>query len=117
MERTKYRVEEISNRYTKSGMFNPEIVAYGSQILYEVEEDLKAMKFAIKYLSEYLKYREESKTTPHTFGDDDANKALVVLVKRVSVYSCPNSLKDEYKTKENCPLKEACKCLQGVSDK
>ena len=46
----KYRIQEIAKSYPS---FNPEIVAYGQQILYEMEMDLKAMKQAISYLSEY----------------------------------------------------------------
>ena len=104
------RIEAIAEAYTKNN-FNHEIVSYGNQILYEMEQDLKAMLWAIDYLSEYIRYREKTKTTPHTFGDNSANQALEVLIKRVAVYSCPSNLKDKYKTIENCPLKDKCKCL------
>ena len=106
-----YRIQEIAKFYSS---FKPEIVAYGQQILYEMEMDLKAMKQAISYLSEYIEYRKWIKDT-HTFGDNSCNQALELLVKRVSEYSCPNNKKKEYKTKNNCPLKENCKCLQDVS--
>ena len=106
-----YRIQEIAKSYPS---FKPEIVAYGQQILYEMEMDLKAMKQAISYLSEYIEYRKGVKDT-HTFGDNSCDQALELLVKRVSEYSCPNNKKEEYKTKTNCPLKENCKCLQGVS--
>lgn len=104
-----YRIQEIAKSYPS---FNPEIVSYGQQILYEMEMDLKAMKQAISYLSEYIKYRSEIKDT-HTFGDNACNQALELLVKRVSEYSCPNTKKEQFKTKENCPLKENCKCIKS----
>ena len=36
------------------------------------------------------------------------------LLNRIATASCPSNLKDEYKTINNCPLKDKCKCLQGV---
>jgi len=103
------RAKAIAEKYLKSGMFKPEIVAFGDQIAYEMEMDKRAMVEAISRLTEYLEYRNRIKDT-HTFGDHDCDNALQILVKRVSEYSCPNGLKDEYKTKENCPLKDKCKC-------
>ncbi len=58
-----YRIQQIAKSYPN---FNPEIVAYGKQIIYEMEMDLIAMKQAISYLSEYIEYRSEIKNT-HTF--------------------------------------------------
>jgi hypothetical protein len=107
----KYRIQQIAKSYPS---FKPEIVAYGDQILYEMEMDLKAMVQAISYLSEYIEYRKGIKNT-HTFGDNTCNQALELLIKRVSVYSCPNNKKEQFKTKTNCPLKENCKCLQDVA--
>ena len=106
-----YRIQQIAKSYPS---FKPEIVAYGDQILYEMEMDLKAMVQAISYLSEYIEYRKEIRDT-HTFGDNTCNQALELLIKRVSVYSCPNNKKEEFKTKTNCPLKDKCKCLQDVA--
>lgn len=97
------RTEAIARAYNKHG-FASEITECGNQILFEVEQDLHAMKWAISYLSEYIEYREKTKTTPHTFGDNSANQALEVLIKRVAEYSCPNNLK----AGNNCPLKDKC---------
>lgn len=106
----KYRAEAIAETYLKTGLFKPDVVAYGNQILYEMEQDKIAMVQAIGYLMEYVEYRAETKQTPHTFGDQNCNFALDLLIKRVSKYSCPNNLKEHLRTKENCPLKEQCKC-------
>lgn len=103
-----YRIEEIAKSYT---VLKPQAVAYGNQILYEMEKDLEAMVQAISCLSEYIEYRKRTKESPHTVGDNSCNQALELLVKRVSEYSCPNDKKQEYKTLDNCPLKEKCKCL------
>ena len=106
-----YRIQQIAKSYPS---FKPEIVSYGDQILYEMEMDLKAMVQAISYLSEYVEYRKSIRDT-HTFGDNTCNQALELLIKRVSIYSCPNNKKEQFKTKANCPLKENCKCLQDVA--
>lgn len=109
-----YRVQQVAESYLKTGLFKPDLVSYGNQILYEMEMDLKAMVQSISYLSEYIEYRKGIKDT-HTFGDNSCNQALEILVKRVSEYSCPNNKKEHFKTKTNCPLKDNCKCLQSVS--
>ena len=102
----KYRIEAIAEAYTKDGLFKPEIVAYGNQILYEMEKDLNAMKWALNRIDEFLKVAEVKGYFTGTLyiAKDE-------LLKRISKYSCPSNLKDEYKTKENCPLKDGCKCL------
>jgi hypothetical protein len=102
----KYRIQEIANHYPS---FSPEIVAYGQQILYEVEQDLIAMKFALSRMKDFLEYHEKQEVKPIHFntikiGFDD-------LLKRVSEYSCPHNLKDHLRKKENCPLKDNCKCI------
>lgn len=104
-----YRIQEIEKSYLKTGCFNPKIVAYGSQILYEMEQDKIAMVEAISYLTDYVKYRKSIKETA-TGGELNCDFALDVLLKRVSKYSCPNALKKHLRTKENCPLKGDCKC-------
>lgn len=99
-----YRAEEIADRYIEHG-FNPEIVACGKQMLYEMQMDLRAMRWALKRITEFLEVAEENKYfvgTLHIAKDE--------LLKRISEYSCPNSLKDHLKTAENCPLKDKCKC-------
>ncbi len=98
------RCESFAKRYKKSGVFNPEIVNYGNQILYEVEQDLNAMKWAIQYLRMYFEYIEEKGKKLETFGDMDCKRAYDVLIKRVSEYSCPNN----YKSGKLCPLNDAC---------
>lgn len=101
-----YRIQEIAKSYPS---FKPEIVAYGQQILYEMEQDLRAMKWAISRMKEFIDYHEKQEVKPSHYstikiGYDD-------LLKRVSEYSCPNSLKTELRNKSNCPLNENCKCL------
>lgn len=106
-----YRAEKIAEQYTKDGLFKPEIVAYGNQILYEMEMDKRAMVTAIMYLTSYLEYRSKHKAV-HSFGDHDADLALQHLVKRVLIYSCPNPLKEHLRTPENCPAKSECTCFK-----
>jgi hypothetical protein len=110
----KYRVEAIAESYLKTGLFKPELVAYGNQILYEFEQDFIAMKWALKRMQSFLECKKGSKRK-HIAGDNDIEIGFRDLLKRVSEYSCPNMKKEEYKTKENCPLGNECKCLQGVS--
>ena len=110
----KYRVEAIAESYLKSGLFKPELVAYGNQILYEFEQDFIAMKWALYRMQEFLRCKEKY-PREHVAGDNDIEIGFRDLLKRVSEYNCPNMKKDEYKTKENCPLKDKCKCLNDVS--
>jgi hypothetical protein len=110
----KYRVEAIAESYLKTGVFKPELVAYGNQILYEFEQDFIAMKWALYRMQEFLRCKEKYKRD-FVSGDNDIEIGFRDLLKRVSEYNCPNMKKDEYKTKENCPLGNDCKCLQGVS--
>lgn len=106
----KYRVESISEKYLKAG-FSPEIVKYGDQILYEMEQDLITMKQILSRISEFLEYNKEKNVSCYS----SIQIAYNDLLNRISKHSCPNNLKDHLKTNENCPLKENCKCLQGVS--
>jgi len=110
----KYRVEAIAESYLKTGVFKPELVAYGNQILYEFEQDFIAMKWALYRMQEFLRCKEKYKRD-FVAGDNDIEIGFRDLLKRLSEYNCPNMKKDEYKTKDNCPLKDECKCLQGVS--
>jgi hypothetical protein len=110
----KYRVEAIAESYLKTGLFKPELVAYGIQILYEFEQDFIAMKWALYRMQEFLRCKKQY-PREHVAGDNDIEIGFRDLLKRVSQYNCPNMKKDEYKTKENCPLGNECKCLQGVS--
>lgn len=109
----KYRVEAIAESYLKTGLFKPELVAYGNQILYEFEQDFIAMKWALYRMQEFLRCKKEYQRE-HVAGDNDIEIGFSELLKRISEYSCPNIKKDKYKTKENCPLGNECKCLQGV---
>ena len=111
MEKKKqYRIEAIAEAYTKDGLYKPERVAYGNQILYEMEQDLNAMKWALNRIDEFLGVANK-----HNYFTGTLHIAKDELLKRISKYSCPSNLNDEYKAIENCPLKENCKCLQGVS--
>lgn len=108
-KKTIRRAEAIANSYTQNGLFKPEIVSCGSQMVYEMEQDLIAMRWAISYLQEALQVQE--KHSPNTpCGQNQIRQAFDVLVKRVSEYSCPSTLKEQHKTKETCPLKDNCRC-------
>jgi len=92
------RHDDIRNKYTRhGGAWNNgnELFKVGEQMQYEWEKDFIAMKWAIDYLT--------------NGGLSGPQLALDTLLKRVSEYSCPSNKKQEYKTKENCPLKEDCK--------
>lgn len=90
------RTEAIARAYNNTGAFSPEIVECGNQIMYEVEQDLTAMKWAISYLHEYIEL--------HPNAHFNIKTALNGLVKRVAEYSCPNNLK----AGNNCPMKDKC---------
>lgn len=110
----KYRVEAIAESYLKTGLFKPELVAYGNQILYEFEQDFIAMKWALYRMQNFLECKQKY-PREHVAGDNDIEIGFRDLLKRVSEYNCPSMKKDEYKTKENCPLKDKCKCLNNTS--
>ena len=105
MTRKKMRADEIAESYIKHG-FKPEIVACGAQMAYEMEMDLRAMKWALDRIIEFLEDAEK-----HNYFTGTLHIAKDELVKRISTYSCPSNLKDQYKTKDNCPLKKDCKCI------
>ena len=104
----RYRIENIADSYNKV-LKDKSSVAYGDQILYEMEKDLKAMRWALEYMDEFLKANKRQNTNPP--GIDLIRMAFKDLLKRVSEYSCPMNQKDEYKTKEKCYLGEKCMCL------
>lgn len=103
------RSEQIAKKYLDTGIFNPEHLQCGSQMSYEIEQDLQAMKWAIAYLQSYIEYRKTIRLY-HTFGDQHCNQAFEILVNRVAEYNCPSNRKPEFKNIENCPMGEKCKC-------
>lgn len=105
------RSKDVKESYTKvGGMWNNEnkLFCIGDQMAYEWEQDFRAMKCALKRLKDFL---EVANKQNHFTGS--LNIAYNELVNRISKYSCPSNLKDEYKTKENCPLGDNCKCLKS----
>lgn len=93
------RHDDVKKSYTQiGGLWDNEnsMFQIGSQMKYEWEQDFIAMKQAVDYLL--------------NGGVQGKNFAFDVLVKRISEYSCPSNLKEQYKTKEKCPLKHKCKC-------
>lgn len=102
----KYRVEAIAEAYAKHGIFKPEMVTYSNQVMYEMQEDLNAMKWALNRINEFLQVAEK-----YDYFTGTLDIAKDELLNRISKYSCPSNLKDEYKTIKNCPLKEKCKCF------
>lgn len=106
----KTRADSIKESYLNAG-FQESTISYSRQLSYEMEMDFRAVKTAISYLSEFIDYRNRNQET-HTFGEHNVDFALECLVKRASEYSCPSNLKDEHKTKDKCPLKEGCKCVE-----
>ena len=98
------RHDDIRKKYTRhGGLWKDEnkLFTVGEQMQYEWEQDFITMRWAIDYLI--------------NGGVSGKQLALDVLLKRVSEHSCPSNKKEQYKTKENCPLKDGCKCLHGVS--
>jgi len=95
------RHDDIREKYTRHGGFGSDdnkLFEVGDQMAYEWERDFVAMRWAIEYLL--------------SGGESGKQLALDILLKRVSEHSCPSNKKDEYKTKENCPLKVMCKCVK-----
>lgn len=106
----RYRIENIAESY--KSVLKPCAIEYGKQILYEVEEDLIAMNFALSRMKDFLEYHEKQEVKPSHFST--IKIGFYELLKRVSEYSCPHNLKEHLRTKKNCPLKDNCKCLQSV---
>ena len=107
------RYNDIRKQYTKhGGLWTDEnkLLLVGEQMQYEWEQDFNTMLWALKRIDEFLKVAKENNYFTGTL-----HIAKEELLNRISKYSCPSNLKHEYKTIENCPLKENCKCLQNVS--
>lgn len=105
MKMKKYRIEQIAESY--SNTCNKELLYYGSQILYEMEQDLTAMKWALSRMKDFIEANEDK----HFPNFDLLKIGYKELLKRVSEFSCPSNLKYQYKTKEKCPLKSECRCV------
>lgn len=102
----KYRNKAIANFYKS---LNPELTVCGEQLSYEIQEDLNAMKIVLFRLQGFIEEYENREDRPPFYHSIEIGYRD--LLNRVSKYSCPNNKKDEYKTKENCPLKDKCKCI------
>ena len=109
------RHDDIRKQYTRhGGAWNDEnpLFAVGEQMQYEWQKDLSAMKWALERICDFLNVANERNLFTGTL-----HIAKEELLKRISKYSCPANLKDEYKTKERCPLGDGCKCLANVEIK
>ena len=109
------RHDDIKKQYTlHGGAWNDEnpLFAVGEQMQYEWQNDLLAMKWALERIDDFLKVANERNLVTGTL-----HIAKEELLNRISKYSCPSNLKDEYKTKERCPLGDGCKCFDTVSVK
>ena len=103
------RHHDVTKQYTRhGGAWNDEnpLFTVGEQMQYEWEKDFIAMKWALERIDDFLRIAEQ-----HKYFTGTLNIAKDELLKRISKYSCPINLKDEYKTKERCLLKDDCKCL------
>ena len=108
------RHDDIRKKYTRhGGMWRDDnkLFAVGEQMQYEWEQDFIAMRWALERIINFLEVAQKNDYFTGTL-----HIAKEELLNRISKYSCPSNLKDEYKTKEKCPLKDGCKCLQGVSE-
>ncbi len=105
------RSKDIKEDYIKTKLFKEELFTIGDQMAYEWEQDFRAMKWALNRLKDFL---DVANKNGHFTGT--LNIAYSELVNRISKYSCPSNLKDQYKTKDNCPAGDNCKCC-AVSDK
>ena len=106
------RHDDIRKQYTRhGGAWNDEnpLFAVGEQMQYEWERDFIAMKWALERIDHFLQVAKK-----HDYFTGTLHIAKDELLTRISKYSCPVNLKDEYKTKEKCPLGDSCKCLANV---
>lgn len=106
------RHDDIRKQYTRhGGAWNDEnpLFAVGEQMQYEWERDFIAMKWALERIDHFLQVAKK-----HDYFTGTLHIAKDELLTRISKYSCPANLKDEYKTKERCPLGDGCKCLANV---
>lgn len=109
------RHDDIRKQYTRHGVaWNEEnpIFAVGEQMQYEWQQDFNAMRWALQRIDEFLEVAKK-----YDYFAGTLNIAKDELLNRISKYSCPTLLKDEYKTKEKCLLKDGCKCLANVEIK
>ena len=109
------RSDDIKKQYIKhGGVWTNEnkLFAIGDQMEYEWQQDFNAMRCALERIDEFLKV---AKKYDYFYGT--LYIAKEELLNRISRYSCPTNLKDEYKTKERCLLKDGCKCLANVEIK
>ena len=109
------RHDDIRKQYTRhGGAWNAEspLFAVGEQMQYEWQQDFNAMRWALKRIEEFLQVAKK-----HNHFTGTLHIAKDELLNRISKYSCPSNLKEEYKTIENCPLKDGCKCLANVEIK
>lgn len=103
------RSDDIKKQYTShEGLWTDEnkLFNVGEQMRYEWEQDFNSMRWALKRICEFLEVAEK-----HNYFTGTMYIAKDELVNRISKYSCPSLLKDECKTKEDCPLSDNCKCL------
>lgn len=80
------RVEEIQKDYLSSGIFksdNPKCLEAGVTIIYEVEKDFEAIKYAISMLNDYKDYMKDK---PKTFGTQAPIFALEALQSRINEF-------------------------------
>ncbi len=103
------RHDDIRKRYTKNSVWTDEnkLFNVGEQMQYEWEQDFNAMKWALDRIDNFLAVAKK-----HDYFTGTLHIAKDELLNRISKYSCPLNLKDEYKTKERCFLKDECKCLK-----
>ncbi len=109
------RHDDIRKKYTQhGGAWNDEnpLFAVGEQMRYEWERDFIAMIWALERIDNFLQVAKK-----HDYFTGTLHIAKEELIKRLSEYSCPMNLKDEYKTKGRCLLKDGCKCLVSVEIK
>ena len=102
------RSKEVRDDYTKhKGLWSDEnkLFSIGDQMAYEWEQDFRAMKWALSRIDEFLKIAQENDYFTGTL-----HIAKQELLNRILKYSCPSNLKDQFKTRDNCPAGDRCKC-------
>ena len=79
------RVDRIKKKYVESGAFKEDSPAFkaGVSIVYEMEEDYRAMVAAVEYIDNFIEYK---KLGPKTFGDQELFHARERLQKRIDEY-------------------------------